>query len=83
MAFLGTGPLGSLLAGSLASRLGAAHVVQLGGTICMVGSLAFASRLPALRKMVHPIYRRIGILPDVTSGIPSVADLTVSEEEES
>jgi MFS family permease len=83
MAFLGTGPLGSLLAGSLASRLGASHVVQLGGTICMVGSLAFASRLPALRKMVHPIYRRIGILPDVTSGIPSVADLTVSEEEES
>jgi len=81
MAFLGTAPLGSLLAGSLASRIGAAHVVQLGGTTCVVGSLIFAYQLPALRKIVHPIYRRIGILPDVTSGIPSVAELTVSEEE--
>jgi hypothetical protein len=56
-------------------------VVQLGGTTCVVGSLIFAYQLPALRKIVHPIYRRIGILPDVTSGIPSVAELTVSEEE--
>ena len=31
MAFLGVAPLGSLLAGSLASHLGAAHVVQLAG----------------------------------------------------
>ncbi len=81
MAFLGTAPLGSLLAGSLASRIGAAHVVQLGGTMCVVGSLVFACRLPTLRKIVRPIYRRIGILPDVTSGIPSVAELTESEEE--
>jgi MFS family permease len=82
MAFLGTAPLGSLLAGGLASHVGAAHVVQLAGTVCTAASLVFACYLPMVRKMVRPIYRRIGILPDVTSGIPTVADLTVSEQEE-
>jgi MFS family permease len=81
MAFLGAAPLGSLLAGSLASHLGVAHVVQLAGTTCILGSVVFAWRLPALRKIIRPIYQRIGILPDVTSGIPCEAEVTVSEEE--
>jgi MFS family permease len=81
MAFLGTAPLGSLLAGGLASRVGVAHVVQLAGTACIIGSMVFAWRLPALRKIIRPIYRRIGILPDVTSGVPCEAKVTVSEDE--
>ena len=80
MAFLGAAPLGSLLAGSLASRFGVARVVQLGGVMCILGSIVFAWRLSALRKIVRPIYRRIGILPDVTSGIPCEAEVTVSED---
>ena len=83
MAFLGVAPLGSLLAGSLASRFGAAHVVQLAGAMCIVGSLVFAWRLPALRKFIRPIYRRIGILPDVTSGIPCEAEPTDPTEKAS
>jgi MFS family permease len=83
MAFLGVAPLGSLLAGGLASRLGAAHVVQLAASMCIVGSLVFAWRLPTLRKFVRPIYRRIGILPDVTAGIPCEAEVTVPENGES
>jgi MFS family permease len=79
MAFLGVAPLGSLLAGSLASHLGVAHVVQIAGTMCIMGSMVFAWRLPALRKIVRPIYRRIGILPDVTSGIPCEAEVTAPE----
>ncbi len=82
MAFLGVAPLGSLLAGYLASHIGVAHTVQLAGTMCMVASLAFTLRLPALRTMVRPIYRRIGILPDVTSGIVSEAECEVPEGEE-
>jgi MFS family permease len=81
MAFLGVAPLGSLLAGTLASHLGVTRVVQLGGTLCVAASALFACRLPALRKLVHPIYRRIGVLPDVTSGIPSEAELTVPEDD--
>ena len=81
MAFLGVAPLGSLLAGSLASRIGTPHVVQLGGMMCLVTSALFAVRLPALRTFIRPIYRRIGILPDVTSGIPSEAECEVTEGE--
>jgi MFS family permease len=82
MAFLGAAPLGSLLAGSMASHLGVARVVQLAGSMCIIGSLVFAWRLPALRKIIRPIYRRIGILPDVTSGIPCEAEVTASEDVE-
>ncbi len=81
MTFLGMAPLGSLLAGSLASRIGAVPVVQLTGATCIVGSLIFTCRLPALRKLVRPIYARMGILPDVTSGIPSEAEWEAPADE--
>ena len=81
MAFLGVAPLGSLLAGGLASHLGAPHVVQLAGTLCGLASVIFAFRLPRLRLYLRPIYRRIGILPDVTSGIVSEAECAVAEDE--
>jgi len=80
MAFFGVAPLGSLLAGSLASRVGTPHVAQLAGAMCAIASGIFALRLPALRTLIRPIYRRIGILPDVTSGIPCEAEVTVSED---
>jgi MFS family permease len=81
MAFFGVAPLGSLLAGSLASRIGTPHVVQFAGAMCVVTSGIFAWRLPALRTLIRPIYRRIGILPDVTSGIPSEAECAVNDGE--
>src|SRR6202008_4509303 len=58
MAFLGTAPFGSLIAGSLSQRIGAAHTLQLGGTCCLAGALWFASALPAIRTAVRPIYVR-------------------------
>jgi MFS family permease len=73
-AFLGMAPVGSLLAGSLASHIGAVPTVQLTGAACVVGSLLFIRQLPAMREMVRPIYRQMGILPDVTSAVPSLAD---------
>jgi MFS family permease len=75
MSFLGAAPLGSLVEGSLASRIGVAHVVQLAGAMCIVGSLVFTLRLPAMRKIIRPIYRRIGVLPDMTAGIPCEAEV--------
>jgi hypothetical protein len=38
-------------------------------------------RLPTLRKFIRPIDERIGSLPDVTSGIPSVAEWEASAKE--
>ncbi len=44
-------------------RIGAPWTVALGGVACLVGAAFFARRLGALRAMVRPIYREIGILP--------------------
>lgn len=63
MAFVGTAPLGSLLAGTLASHLGVPVTLRLGGAVCVFSALLFAAYLPALRTMVRPIYVRAGILP--------------------
>jgi MFS family permease len=56
MAIMGMAPFGSLMAGSLASHIGAPNTVIVGGISCTVAALLFARRLPAFRKAVHPIY---------------------------
>ena len=50
MMFMGMGPLGALLAGSLAERIGAPLTVSLGGGVCMLAGLVFRHHLPALRE---------------------------------
>jgi MFS family permease len=74
MAFMGMTPLGSLLAGSLASRIGAQWTVFIGGTACIIGATFFARRLPAIRKSIRPIYANMGILPEIASGIHSTTE---------
>jgi MFS family permease len=49
MMFMGMAPFGALLAGALASRVGAPVTVALGGLLCVAGSLVFARRWPAMR----------------------------------
>jgi MFS family permease len=70
MAFLGTAPLGSLLAGVLADRLGEPTTIMLGGGACLLGSAWFWSRLPGLRELIRPIYVRQGVIvaPAIASG---------------
>jgi MFS family permease len=63
MAFIGMAPFGSLFAGALASRIGAPNTLAIGGGFCVVGSVVFASRLKAMRHVLHPIYRKMGIMP--------------------
>ncbi len=80
MAFMGMAPFGSLIAGSLASKIGATNTLIIGGIFCLVGSTVFATRLPTLRKMVHPIYVKMGIIPEIATGIQSATDLTLSQK---
>jgi len=63
MAFLGTAPIGSLLAGVVADRIGAPMTILLGGLSCIAAGIWFALRLPSLRTMLRPIYVQKGILP--------------------
>jgi MFS family permease len=81
MAFVGTAPFGSFLAGSLASILGAPNTLIIGGILCIVGALVFASKLNELKKMVHPIYVRLGIISEVAEGIQTATELTVPPQE--
>jgi MFS family permease len=63
MAFFGTAPIGSLLAGVAADRIGAQWTIAWCGVVCVLSGLWFARRLPSLRVLVHPIYVARGILP--------------------
>jgi MFS family permease len=75
MAFIGVTPFGSLMAGVLAERIGAAATVVLGGVACIIAALLFARELPALRKILRPFYISQGILP----AEPETAPVTAPE----
>src|SRR4051812_36398121 len=80
MAFLGTVPFGSLIAGWMSSRIGAPHTLLVGGICCLGGAAWFATELPRIRTVVRPIYARMGILPQVAAGISHAAELLVPPE---
>ena len=61
MSFLGLTPFGSLLAGTLAERIGATNTLIIAGVACILGSLFFGRQLPALKEIVYQIYQRKGI----------------------
>jgi MFS family permease len=63
MAFMGMAPFGSLLAGAMASAFGAPLTVIATGTCVLFGGLWFFTRLPALRRVMRPIYQEMGIIP--------------------
>jgi MFS family permease len=80
MAFMGTAPFGSLLAGAVAHRFGAPGTIVASGVGCLLGALWFARRLPGLRAEVRPIYAQLGILPPIppmTAGIQSATELSM------
>jgi hypothetical protein len=62
MAFLGTAPIGSLIAGVAADRIGPTATIRIGGAACLGAALWFTLRLPGLRTMVRPIYIERGII---------------------
>jgi MFS family permease len=80
MAFVGMAPFGSLFAGSLANRIGAQATVMISGACCAAGAVWFASRLRELRKLVHPIYVKLGIVPEVAEGIQAASLLRTPPE---
>jgi MFS family permease len=77
MAFMGMAPFGSLLAGTMAHNIppmpmwfvggtplaGAQWTVILNGVAVVLGAAWFVTQLPALRRVVRPIYLEMGIIP--------------------
>lgn len=58
MAVLGTQPIGSLMAGALADRIGAQRTILTGAVVCLAGGLWFAMRRKKLAESIRPIYAR-------------------------
>jgi MFS family permease len=77
MASMGATPVGSLVAGSLASRIGAPWTLFSGGVFCIAGAVFFATRLPMLKKLIRPIYVEKGIIPELAIGIQNATDLAM------
>ena len=49
MMFIGMGPIGALIGGFLAAKIGAPWTVAIGGVTCLAGGAIFARRLPGMR----------------------------------
>ena len=81
MAFLGMAPFGSLLAGGLAHQIGAPRTVMISGAVCIAGAAWFGSQLSTIRKHVRPIYRTLGIIPEIATGIQSASILSTPPED--
>jgi MFS family permease len=74
MAFLGTAPIGSLLAGIVAEHVGVQTTILLGGVACIAGAIWFAIELPRLREIVRPIYVKLGIIAPPEAHAAAMAD---------
>jgi MFS family permease len=81
VAFLGMAPCGSLIAGVAAGRIGAPATLAIGGSLCLLGSAWFALRLPEIRERVRPIYRELGILPELATGVQHATALQTPPED--
>jgi len=74
-AFIGIAPLGSLLGGITAAYLGAPHTLLLSGLLSIAVMFFFAKKLSLIRRLIHPIYVRKGIIPEVAAGLQTAAGI--------
>ena len=65
MAVAGMVPFGSLFSGIIAKYVGAAPTLFIGGLFCILGAIAFYRALPFIAEKIRPIYRDLGILPQL------------------
>jgi predicted MFS family arabinose efflux permease len=63
MAFIGMSPIGAFVSGLLAERIGPPATLACCGVLALGAALAYASRLPAIRREIRPVYEKLGILP--------------------
>jgi MFS family permease len=80
LAILGMNPIGSLLAGAVGARIGVPATMIWAGAICLAGSVWFYWKLPEIRRVIRPIYRELGILPQIAEGIESATILQTPPE---
>ena len=80
LSILGMNPIGSLLAGAVAGRVGVPITMISAGAICLAGAVWFRWKLPEIRRVIRPIYQELGILPQIAEGIESATILQTPPE---
>jgi MFS family permease len=89
MAFVGMTPFGNLLAGFAAKHLtpagvppfiGATRAVLIAGILSVCAALLYILKLPALRRIIRPIYVQKGILPQMAQGLAAADQLADAGE---
>jgi MFS family permease len=80
MAYLGTAPFGSLIAGALTDRMGAPLTLALGGTCCAIGGLWFAGGLKSFHETIRPVYIDLGLITETQVAETEIAALALVEE---
>jgi hypothetical protein len=58
----------------LAGWAGVTVTVLIGGVACLVGAALFGIQIPRLRAMVRPIYVKLGIVPEIATGLQAAAE---------
>jgi hypothetical protein len=64
VALIGGTPVGALLEGAVANRIGAIHTFAIAGALCIATGTAFSLALPRLRQVSRPLYARLGLSND-------------------
>ena len=65
MSFMGVMPFGSLVAGSIAGKIGVQDTLLLGAACCVGGALIFALKLPMLCNVLRPVLANMEICETV------------------
>jgi MFS family permease len=81
MAFVGTAPFGNLLGGFVAEKIGAPHTLLLCGICSILVMTYFIFQIPRIRQLVHPIYIRKGIIPEVAQGLNAATQISAETKE--
>lgn len=64
MSFLGVSPLGALIAGAIAERVGPPLTLAGCGILALCASAAYASQYPKIRREIRAAYKNLGVFPD-------------------
>jgi predicted MFS family arabinose efflux permease len=81
MAFVGTAPFGNLLSGLTAEKIGAPHTLVLCGVFSILIMVFFLLQIPKIRQLVHPIYVRKGIIPEVAQGLNTATQIAAETKD--
>jgi len=63
-ALVGMTPMGSLLAGALAGRVGLAFTLAFGGAVCLIAAVFYWRNYPHFRLQLRKVYVEKGIIPE-------------------